>query len=206
MLSERELVSFWRGISTVEGIDEIIRSAIQLVLVTAQRPGEVAGMRFDEIDSQGIWRLPPERTKKRRLHLVPLSELALWIVEEQRQSHGGEFVFSSLRKLGAPIRRDSMMAGMRRVRDLIGVAGVANHDLRRSAATGIAALGVEKHIRRHIMNQRDGDVHSEVYDQHEYIPEKRTALELWAAHILASVRGRSDGAGAEGTGRSRQAE
>jgi integrase len=191
VLDERELIAFWRCVSTVEGIDEVIRLAVLFVLVTAQRPGEVAGMRFDEIDSQGVWRLPPERTKKRRLHLVPLSDLALWIVEECRQSHGGEYVFPSPRKDDAPIRRDSLMAGMRRVRHLVGLDDVTNHDLRRTAATGMAALGVEKHTRRHIMNQRDGDVHSEVYDQFEYIPEKRAALELWAAHIIESVKGDS---------------
>ncbi|NOY44328.1 MAG: integrase arm-type DNA-binding domain-containing protein, partial [Deltaproteobacteria bacterium] len=82
VLTEEEVRTFWNHLDRTP-ISDSVRRALRMILVTAQRPGEVAGMRYEEIGEQGgmvVWIIPGSRRKNAKAHLVPLSELALEIV------------------------------------------------------------------------------------------------------------------------------
>jgi integrase len=110
-----------------------------LLLVTGQRLGEVAHMRWSNLDLEaGTWALPPELTKSSRAHLIPLSSLAAeTIAALPRQT--GDFVFSTR-------RGERPVSGFSRTKQrcdyFSGVGDWRLHDLRRTAATGMAELGV----------------------------------------------------------------
>ena len=149
---------------------------LKLALLTAQRIGEVAGMTRAELDIPvREWRLPGARTKNGRPHTVPLSDAALGIIIEASSDRHNIF---DARRLDRALRR--CLPG----------AGFTPHDLRRTALTGMARLGIEPivlgHIANHLTTTKAG-VTLGVYVQHAYEAEKRRALDLWAERLEAIV-------------------
>jgi integrase len=70
-----------------------------------------------------------------------------------------------------------------------GIAAFTPHDLRRTAATFMTRLGIPRlHVEK-VLNHSTGDI-AEVYDRHDYLPEKRSAVEKWGQHLTASIEGR----------------
>lgn len=151
----------------------------QICLLTGQRVGEVISMRWSDIDGD-VWTIPS--TKNGRSHRVPLSPQALQRLADVPRR--GEYVFASSKRPTGHLR------GYRRVfQRACGLAGIADacvHDLRRTAASHMASLGVNRSILGQILNHADRSVTS-VYDRYSYDAEKRAALELWAGHLLTSV-------------------
>ena len=166
-----------------------------LLLLTLQRRGEVATMRWSDLDlEEKVWRLPSEATKARRAHVVPLSPPAIAILQSLPQ-HTGSYVFTT--KAGEkPVsgysrakQRVEVAINATREQDGLGpLPGWHLHDLRRTGASGMARLGVPvDHIGR-VLNHAPRGVTATVYDRHSYLPEKRRALELWASHIENLIR------------------
>jgi len=86
VLSESEIKTFWNNLDACAMSSEI-RSALKLILVTAQRPGEVIGMHTDEIDGEW-WTIPAERAKNKKTHRVYLSPMARGIVNDSIDQAG----------------------------------------------------------------------------------------------------------------------
>jgi integrase len=83
---------------------------------------------------------------------------------------------------------------MRRAQGRFGIAQWTAHDLRRTAVTNMAKLGVSPIVLGHVINHvsvTKADVTLSVYSHYDYAKEKREALDLWAAHLNAIVRGGS---------------
>ena len=163
---------------------------VQLLILTGQRLGEVAEMTWGEIDLAGkMWTLPKERCKNGRAHQVPLSPQALAILESlPRVDSERGLVFTTNGK--TPI------SGFSKARARLGAAlpdapHWTFHDLRRSAATGMAALGVAIPVVERVLNHVSGSFGGivGVYQRHGYFDERRDALDRWARHVeaLASV-------------------
>lgn len=162
---------------------------IRVLLLTGQRRNEVAGMRRAEL-ADGLWQLPKARTKNKRDHVVPLSPLALAEIESVEHASGlvfttnGRTAISGFAKIKA--RLDSRMAE---------IAGHAIqpwtlHDLRRSAATGMASLGVPPHVVESVTNHVSGAAFAGVagtYNRYSYLDEKRDALRRWADRVAEIV-------------------
>jgi integrase len=145
--------------------------------LTAQRRQEIGGLRWDEIDFQNATiSLGPERTKNRQAHELPLSPVALAIL--QRQVRISEFVFG-LRPFNNWARAKAELPEL--------TAPFVLHDLRRSAATGMANLGVLPHVIETVLNHVGGHKAgvAGVYNRATYAKEMRSALEKWAAHVEA---------------------
>jgi integrase len=161
---------------------------VELLALTGQRREEVAGMRWDELDlAQRIWTLPKSRTKNAKEHVVHLSEQAIAVL--QRADNKGPFVFSVLGT--NPFQEFSRRK--RRLDQLSGVAEWRLHDLRRTCVSGMARLGVAPHVADKILHHQAGTISgvAAVYQRHEFLSERRQALELWGAHvgaILSEVR------------------
>ncbi|QNU62058.1 tyrosine-type recombinase/integrase [Vreelandella titanicae] len=122
-----------------------VANALKLLILTGCRRGEVAFMRWDEVN-KAEWTIPAERTKSRRQHKVHLCPLALELLAEQRQLAAGEFVFTSTQGTGKPLHPDSLSTTVARLQGrarkehdetapLYHLEHFTTHDLRRSFAT-----------------------------------------------------------------------
>ena len=163
----------------------------QLMILTAQRRTQVGEMRWQDVDlDAGTWTLRAEDTKSDRMHLVPLSGPAMEILRNLPRL--GEHVFTT--DGSNPIAYYSK--GKVRLDAFIEARGAALsswrlHDLRRSAATHMVRLGVSMEVVGRVLSHARAGVTARVYALHEYEPEKRSALERWAAEVLRAVSGES---------------
>jgi len=122
-----------------------VANALKLLILTGCRRGEVAFMRWEEVN-KAEWTIPAERTKSRRQHKVHLCPLALELLAEQRQLAAGDFVFTSTQGTGKPLHPDSLSTTVARLQGrarkehdetapLYHLEHFTTHDLRRSFAT-----------------------------------------------------------------------
>jgi integrase len=179
VLSDEEIRQLWAALPTT--LSPTYQRVIRLCLLTAQRIGEVAGMRRSELDlGKGTWSLPGSRTKNGHPHLVPLSPAALEVIGDPE-----ELVFADC----AP---SNVSSAIYKARERFGIAQWTAHDLRRTALTGMAKLGVEPIVLGHIANHRTttkAGMTLSVYVHHAYEREKREALELWADRLRGIIAG-----------------
>jgi integrase len=197
VLSDPEIRTLWNGLSAALARSESCQRIIRLCLVTTQRVGEVAGLVRAELDlGAREWRIPGSRTKNGHAHVVPLSDLAVEIIREASESAGkGEPIFPCGKSSLAPaaVARTILRANEasdERPLGRFGIAPWSAHDLRRTALTGMARLGVPPIVLGHIANHRTttrAGVTLAVYSQYSYAKEKREALEQWAERVVAIV-------------------
>lgn len=193
VLADEEIGAFWRACRGQESIRR--RCGLPLVLVTAQRPGEVLTLQREDVDlDAGLWRLP--RTKSNREHLVPLSPLALRLFREAfADPFSPEYPF--LRREPAAHRNPTFpVAEVDQVRAAMeGELGVESqrwvpHDLRRTAYSGMTGLGIPRFpVVEAVVNHAVPGV-AGVYDRHDYLAPKTDALMRWADHLEDLFAGR----------------
>jgi integrase len=182
VLSDAELKLVWNAVP-----DDDYGSILKLLILTGARAEEISGLQWSEIDKDAI-NLPGSRTKNKRAHTIPLSEPARAIIasiERGKRIH----VFG---------RDDSGFYGWAkckyRLDHKLGDAAAPwrVHDLRRTAVTHMAELGVQPHIIEAVINHVSGHKAgvAGVYNHAAYRQEKREALILWAEHVTALVEGR----------------
>lgn len=208
-LSSEEIAVFWRNVEKLP-TTRALHIALKLSLVIGQRIGEVCGIETAELMLDGpapVWIIPRSRTKNAEGHRVPLAPLALSLIREalawQRPVHNakGQAVFSPYLfparakrdKSHGPILPGAAAVAMFRGRDKLGVAHFRVHDLRRTAATHLAELGISPHTISLILNHVSASkstVTSKVYVQYSYDREKREALEKWARFLEQVCDGR----------------
>lgn len=180
VLSPEEIRRVWMSAEK----DEVLISAmLKLRLLTAQRGGEIEAMAWVDIDFEAaIWTIPAEIAKNGLAHRVPLSPQTLEVlVPIAKARNGSPWVFPS--PLGPEKHIENIQKAIQRIRKREG-CGVAfvGHDLRRTAATHMASLGVPRLVISKILNHVEAGV-TGVYDRHSYDQEKRTALEAWGRHL-----------------------
>lgn len=194
VLNDAEVNALWNCLPKALARSKHCQRIIKLCLVTGQRVGEVAGMRRDELDFETrTWILPGARTKNGHPHAVPLSELALSIIMQALKSAGSSpFVFPA--DAGA-LPAMAVARTVLRAQERLGIAQWSAHDLRRTAITNMARLGIPPIVLGHVANHRTttkAGVTLGVYAHHDYASEKRHALDLWArrlAEITEAGRG-----------------
>jgi integrase len=185
VLSDDEIRTLWNNLPQALARNPEYQRVIKLCLVTGQRVGEVVGMTRAELDlKHKLWKLPGARTKNGHPHSVPLSPLAIELIGKD----DGEQVFPNS-------TCDPSLAVSRiiyRAQDRFGIAHWTVHDLRRTALTGMAKLGVAPIVLGHIANHRTttkAGMTLSVYVHHAYEKEKREALELWADRLQGIIAG-----------------
>jgi integrase len=151
----------------------------KMLLVTGQRCGEVGGMRWDEIAEDG-WHVPNERAKSGRGHLVPLSSLAKEILTDAPRI--GEFAFRT--DQNKPL--DSW--GHAKARVDAKIPAWRLHDLRRTFATHLRSLGVDRLVVSKLLNHTEAGV-THIYDRYSADPEKTAAMEKWANRLREIISG-----------------
>ncbi len=187
-LSESEIRTAWEAAEVFAS--PAVSDALKLILLTAQRPGEVTGMMWSEIEGDW-WTIPGRRAKNGHAHRVPLSPLALSILSEQ-PSRSGEYVFPS-NGGAAPLATKALSRAAAMVRKHSALERWTPHDLRRTAATHIARLGFGARV-GDILNHAPRGTTRRLYDQYNYAKEKRLALNTWGDEIKRLLSG-SDGKG-----------
>jgi integrase len=184
VLSDAEIKQLWNVLPTALPRQADCQRVLKLCLVTGQRVGEVAGMRRDELDlDTRTWSLAGARTKNGHPHQVPLSDLAMSIIEEALAGAGHRPRLFAL--LPVAVTRFVERADF-------GIPHWTPHDLRRTCLSKMAALGVEPVVLGHVANHRSATragITLSVYVKHSYDAEKRRALALWADRIAAIVGG-----------------
>jgi integrase len=187
-LMAEEIRQFWNRLGDTP-LTEGVQLALKLALVTAQRIGEISNIVMSELALDGptpIWSLPGERSKNREGHRIPLSPLAVRIIKEAQTLAGdSKFLFPSP-KDEASIGSGAATKGMQRARPTFDLADFRVHDLRRTAATGMAELGISPHTISLVLNHisaRTGNITSAVYVKYSYDKEKREALEAWGRRL-----------------------
>lgn len=199
VLVDTELAAF---MVAVNGIGEPWTDYLELLALTAQRRNEVAGMTWNEVDLKTRrWTIAAERTKNGVAHVIPLAPRAVRILKS-REGNGEGFVFPAGRsgeghvsgfgkmkkvldaKILAALRDAENKRGGKP--DKIKLINWTLHDLRRTAATNMAALGHPIHVVERILNHLSGATTGgivAVYQRHDYLDERRKALEAWAKHL-----------------------
>jgi integrase len=165
------------------------RQFVPILLATAQRRGELAEMRWSEVDLDAKqWVIPAERSKNGKPHVVPLSPYALDILNEVPRFLDCDYVFTTTRK--SPVSGFSKM--LRRLSEGSQTSDWRLHDLRRTAASGMARAGVAPHVVEKVLNHISGTISgvAAVYNRYGYDREKREALETWGEY-LAQLSGQS---------------
>jgi integrase len=178
VLTDDEIVAFWRGLEGAR-MDAVTRQALRFMLVTGQRLGEVCAMRWEQVN--GVWTIPAEIAKNGIAHRVPLSGLALSILEQAKTISTGAVVFPSPRGDRA-MSPTALSHALRKNLEQIGLADVHPHDLRRTAASHMTMLGHNRLVVSKVLNHVEGGV-TAVYDRHGYDGEKKAALDAWAAKL-----------------------
>jgi len=188
-LSDEEINAFWHGLDKA-GISEPVKLALRLILVTAQRPGEVLGMHGSEIDG-AWWLIPGDRTKNGQSQRVFLSSLALELIGDTEEG----FIFRSprgdypmhLNTLAHAVQR-ALRPGEDGLKPSIDIPHFTPHDLRRTAATHIAAMGYSEFLVGKILNHTNRSI-TRVYNRHQYDREKQQALEAWGRKLKNILTG-----------------
>lgn len=163
---------------------------LQTLELTAQRRTEVAAMRWNDVDLEATtWIIPAKRTKSARTHLVPLSPPVVAVLKSAPRI--GEYVFTN----DGDTHVSGYAKAKARLDSFIAAAGFEIepwrlHDLRRTAATHMVRLGVAEEVVGRVLNHSPKGVTAKVYALHTYAPEKRGALDRWAAELARAVSGK----------------
>ena len=206
VLSRDELREIWAALHEGDYGD-----VVKLLALTGQRAGEISGLRWSEImldnrlDPVSVI-LPKERVKNKRAHVVPLAPMAKDILKTRARSVDRDLVFgagtggfSGWSK--AKLQLDAaILANRRKAAEEAGgkrekvkpIEPWVLHDLRRTAATLMAEIGVQPHVIEAILNHVSGHKAgvAGIYNRNPYEAEKATALARWAEHVASLVENR----------------
>ena len=194
ILSDDELLAVWQATSKLNKRDSLdpLGPLVRMLILTCQRRDEVAGMTRQEIDlGNAAWTIPPDRSKSKSGHRVPLSRPAVKLLTNLSERVGFES-FSHVFATGyADDKAPSGFSHMKsRLDKLSGVTDWRLHDLRRTGATGMRSLGVARETVGLVLNHTPTGITATVYDKYAEDPEKRRALERWGAHVLRLTKGK----------------
>lgn len=200
VLDDEEIRALWQNAETC-GLHRLTAIALKLVLVTGQRPGEVAGMRWSELDGK-VWTIPGSRRLKTETEQrVPLTSTAEELLAQAKAEVGrlahrrtweaGDCVFAARPSGGITV--NALDRAVARYQEALGNKEQADwgfwtpHDLRRTCRTGLSACGVSEEIAERVIGHGHKGIIA-TYNQHRYDDEKRAALEAWEQRLLGTVQ------------------
>lgn len=186
VLSLDSIRTIWHALD-----DEILRdkrtkhtaAIFRLMLLTAQRGGEVRSIAWEEIDlNLGTWTLPKTKTKNKHSHTVRLSAQAIAILKDlEDERRDSPWVFPNPKNKLKPMK--SFQKAIQRVRASTKVTYVG-HDLRRTASSHMASIGIQPHIIKKILNHSERQDITHIYNRYAYDNEKQQALQKWADYLF----------------------
>jgi integrase len=200
VLTDDEIRAVWQACGELGAFGRCFR----FLLCTGARLNEAGMATWGEIDQRGrLWTLPRSRTKADRSHEIALSDLAMSILEASPRL--GEFIFTTggtrpISGWGKAKRRLDKLA-FEKLKEIARERGddaptvFASwrlHDLRRTAATNLAKLGVDRIVISKLLNHAEGGI-TGVYDRYARDSEKRAAMGKWGQRLQAIIDGTDTG-------------
>jgi integrase len=191
VLKDHELRLVWLASERLGGAYEPI---LKLLILTGQRRSEIALGRWSEVDlAAGTWSLPKERVKNKRPHTFPLSPAAVAILEALPRN--GDMIFDAGRASNMALKITGAIPQLNKIiAELNGgeeIPPFTVHDLRRTAATGMADIGIAPHVVEAVLNHVSGHKAgvAGVYNHSRYETEAAAAANAWAARVREIVTG-----------------
>jgi integrase len=184
VLKDAELAVIWRACG-----DDNFGRIVRILMLTGARRQEIGGLRWSEVDpDSGTIRISASRTKNHRELVLPLPPAAFSIIETAPRKEGAEFVFGSRNGAFSAWSRSTENFKARIAEPL---PAWALHDIRRSAATGMAEIGIQPHVIEAVLNHQSGHKRgvAGIYNRASYERETKAALALWGEHLRTIVEG-----------------
>ena len=195
-LSEDELIRLFQSIRDAGPVFRVYDLATKLLLVTAVRISELIEAPWAEFDldsAEPVWRIPKARIKTGKDmaqddFTIPLPAVAVgWLDELKRISVASDYVFPARRRMGNPTMSTATLGwALKEIKH--GLEHFTLHDLRRTARTHLARLGVKPHVAERCLNHRLPGI-NDTYDTHDYLSERRLALNAWADLLVRLDKG-----------------
>jgi len=190
-LSPKDLPQFLVKLDEYDGAI-ITKLALRFVLLTFARTVEIRFANWNEFDledEEPIWRIPEEKMKMGREHVVPLSNQALVVLKEVRRfTQGDKYVFHQLNNPNKPMSENTMLYAMYRM----GYHSRATvHGLRATMSTLLNEKGHNPDVIEHLLSHQESNKVRGAYNRAEYLSERRITLQ-WLADHLDSLSGSMD--------------
>jgi integrase len=183
-LTDSELAKVWKAAP-----DNHFGAIVRLLALTGQRRTEIADMRWSEIDRKTqTLHLPAERAKNNKAFALPLSDLAMEVIDSIGERDGRDLVFGNGER--GYSNWSHSKAALDQVVELKEEWRL--HDLRRTVRTGLGRIGIAPHICEAVLNHLPAKL-IRTYDRNTYAAEKRDALDKWATHLRVAI-GQATGA------------
>jgi integrase len=203
VLQHAEIFPLWHALDSGQnvGMHIVTRRALQVMLMTGQRKGEVLKMRWEHVDGTGegwVWNIPAANAKNAKRHRVPLHGDVIALLEGLRKemAHSATGLTSPwcFPSPSRPLQHLSLTGPDHALREelkrpdgpLKGLAHFTPHDCRRTVATGLSVLGFPRLIVQKVLNHVDTTT-TAVYDRYGYDKEKREALDQWGQMLFAAT-------------------
>lgn len=161
----------------------ITQYALRLSALTFVRPGELRRAEWSEIDLEASeWRIPAEKMKRRRQHIVPLSQQAAEVFKALQPLTGsGRYVFPSMRTKDRPMSENTVNAALRRMG--YSKEEMTSHGFRAMASTRLNEMGwAPDVIERQLAHVERSKVRA-AYNHAEHLPERRKMMQAWADYL-----------------------
>ncbi|MBC2650525.1 tyrosine-type recombinase/integrase [Novosphingobium aerophilum] len=201
VLSDREVAALWQA-AVEDGYP--FGHLVQMLILTAQRRGEVLDATCDEFDFKGkVWTVPGDRAKNGKANVVPLSAQALEVITDIFAAAGiapEDAHKQSQILLASKVTSTNSVSGLskawKRIRASVDeklgyeAAHFTMHDIRRTVATGLQRIGIPLVVSEAVLNHQSGSAMAGVagvYHRHQYTNEKREALALWGREVQLLV-------------------
>ncbi len=200
-LSDDEIKAVW---NELEKDSTAPKKALQLILLTGQRPGEVVGLPWEELNlNDALWMLPGSRAKNGLANIVPLSNQAIRIIEKQREALESQMKKREKRGQKVPqsafvfpcrhLTKDKAMTVFaidqeaQNISAKLEIPGFTPHDLRRTCSTKLGEMLIPGHLIDRITNHKPTGITDRVYNKYDYLKEKQEALNAWGARLSRIV-------------------
>jgi len=180
VLNDAEIKAIWNAAEAMSGP---YSAWLKLLLLCGQRRVETASMRRSQI-IDGSWYLSATDTKNKQPHIIPLPNQAQRLVNQLLEKEGN-FLIKSGRNGDRPV--NGFSKAKLQMDCLSGVENWKFHDLRRTVATNLTKLGIDRLILQKIINHSERGV-TQIYDRYSYMDEKREALQKWADRLDEIVK------------------
>lgn len=176
-----EIGALLRAIDSYES--PITRCALKLAAMTFVRPGELQHAEWSEVDlDKKEWRIPAEKMKMKRAHIVPLSRQAVEVLTELEILTGhGRYLFPSVRTSQRPMSNNTVLSALRNMG--YGKDQMCGHGFRSMASTNLNELGFNPdHIERQLAHAERDRVR-DAYNHAQYLPERRKMMQSWSNYL-----------------------
>lgn len=163
---------------------------IRLLLITAVRVSELLQAEWRHIDfDRAEWTIPDEHSKTKQGFVIPLPSLAVDLFKRlQVLACGSPYVLPGLGR--KTMDRNTVLAALGRLRQQVPeVRRFSAHDLRSTCRSHLSSLGISVVVAERCLNHTLGGMVA-VYDQHDYLDERRRALTLWCDYLTTIEQGK----------------